>query len=102
MTETSAAIAAQAGASHDFPTFDRKTITLAVAIFAAGWMIGHQAGEAFLPWQPSGKSRPVLKFLARLAKTGLWVMLAAEPPQPASHYTHQVYRRGELNHREGW
>lgn len=102
MTETSAAIAGPAGESHDFPKFDRKTITLAVAIFAAGWMIGHQAGESFLPWQPSGKSRPVLKFLARLAKTGLWVMLAAEQPPTANHYTHHVSRRGELNHREGW
>lgn len=102
MTETSAAIAGPAGESREFPKFDRKAITLAVAIFAGGWMIGQQAGDSFLPWQPNGKSRPVMKFLARLAKTGLWVMLAAEQPQPEAHYTNHAYRHGELNHREGW
>jgi hypothetical protein len=102
MNETSAAIAAPAGEYREFPKFDRKTITLAFAIFAGGWLIGQQAGDWLLPWQPSGKSRPVVKFFARLAKTGLWLMLAAEQPQTANHYTNHAYRHGELNHREGW
>ena len=39
------------------------------------------------PSVPAPVDRPVLRFLARLAKTGLWLMIFAEPnPTPQSTY----------------
>lgn len=52
--------------------------------------------------------RPILKALARLAKTGLWIMLVAEQPpaeQPPAHFVHAQSRADDdraLRYSEGW
>jgi hypothetical protein len=54
----------------------KQTLVLAVIIaFALGGWIGDEAKP-----QPE---RPVLKFLAKVAKWGLWIMVVGEPtPEP--------------------
>jgi hypothetical protein len=67
---------------------------------AAGFVVG-QGDTNFLPWQPE-KDRPVLRFVARLAKFGLWIMVV-QPPPPDNTYVARC-EEGEIcvNHREGW
>lgn len=86
------------------PTFDRKVIALAAGLFLVGWLIGREVGDSWIPspFAPE-KDRPVLRFLSKVARLGLWVMMAAEKP-PADeglHYAH-VVNPNRLNHREGW
>ena len=52
-------------------------------------------------------TRPVLRLLARLARTGLWVMMFAEPA-PQADQQHLVHARVDgdghqiLDHGRGW
>jgi hypothetical protein len=76
----------------------------AVVGICIGWFA---ATSAWSPVRPEPQhDRPVLKFLARLARAGLWVMLFAEPPPSEKNYiVHaRVDERGDrvLNHGEGW
>lgn len=64
-------------------TIDRKTVITFVAAFALCWVWTHHQTPAPSPWQP--KDRPVLRFIARAAKSLLWVALIAEPPPPATY-----------------
>ena len=77
-----------------------RTILACVALFAAGFVVG-QGNTNVLPWQPE-KDRPVLRFVARIAKFGLWLMVV-QPPPPDNTYVARC-EEGEicLNHREGW
>lgn len=53
----------------------------AAACLAVGYWLSSS------PSVPAPADRPVLRFLARLAKTGLWLMIFAEPnPTPQSTY----------------
>ena len=87
------------------PKMDRRVIALAAGLFLAGWLIGREVGDSWLPapFAPQ-HDRPVLRFLAKVAKLGLWVMMAAEkPPQDeGSHYAHVKFTPDRVNHREGW
>lgn len=78
---------------------------LIVAI-AAGWWATHSPNS---PFSPKPKDRPVLRLLARVAKLGLWVALAAEkPPTPEENRERQSLAKFDengnrvLNHEEGW
>lgn len=51
------------------------------------------------PFAPPHKDRPVLQFLARLAKLGLWVTLALEPPPQQQCRSVPL---GAVCHSEGW
>lgn len=59
---------------------DRKTVLTFVAAVALCWAWQHHAAPAPSPWQP--KDRPVLRWIARAAKSLLWIALVAEPPPP--------------------
>jgi len=78
-----------------------------VLVIVAAIIIGGLAFQT-LPAPRAKPERPVLKFLARVAKLGLWVLVAQSPPSPrvfAAHgHVHQVNDNGEriLNHQEGW
>jgi hypothetical protein len=85
---------------------DRKTATIAlVALMVGYWLSGSHESPLGPPAPPD---RPVLRFLARAAKSLLWVALAAEkPPEPVeqTYVVHaQVGRDGHpiLNHARGW
>lgn len=81
--------------------WDTRTIAAAVVLFAAGFVLG-QANHGFSPWQPES-DRPVLRFVARVAKLGLWIMVADQPPVPDTGYVAHC-KPGEqcISHREGW
>jgi hypothetical protein len=81
-----------------------KPRTLAIicaACLCVGWF--HHAKPNPAPLA----DRPILKALARLAKTGLWIMLVAEqPPQEQPpQYVHALARPDDtrtIRHAEGW
>jgi hypothetical protein len=78
---------------------DRKLVAIAAALFVAGWFLGQQGQGAF-PWQPQ-KDRPVLRFLAKVAKTGLWLLVVEPVPDDLPEYA-SVTDHNHINHREGW
>ena len=84
---------------------DLRKISIAVLVaVAVTWCA---ATSEYSPIKPKPE-RPVLRFLAKVAKLGLWVMWAAEPqPQPTENlvYHAQAYdREGNrvLDHGKGW
>ncbi len=75
-------------------TIDKKLMIACVAAFAIGFFVSGKTPE---PEQ----ERPVLTWIAKAAKTFLWVALFAEEPKTyaASH----VHTGDDvLNHGEGW
>jgi hypothetical protein len=77
-----------------------------VIVIVAVVVIGGLALQT-LPAPRAKPERPVLKFLARVAKLGLWVLVAQSAPPPrvfAAHHVHHVDDNGQrvLNHQEGW
>ena len=71
---------------------NRKTIVLALVLaFAVGGYIGDESRK-----QPE---RPVLRFLAKVARWGLWVMVVGDQPkQPEPQYTRAAPGPGEIDH----
>lgn len=77
----------------------RLTVAAAIVCLALGWWLGTSPDSPVRP-TPS-RERPVLRLLAKVAKLGLWVMLAGEQPDApvnniAQHDPHAI------NHAEGW
>lgn len=69
---------------------DRKVVVAAAAAFALAWFIARSDGGIPNPFVPEAAGRPVLKFIAKLAKTFLWVAVVAEPRPDVSHHHHYV------------
>jgi len=55
----------------------RSTVLACVLCAGFGWWLASSPASPVRP-EPEPQ-RPVLRFLSRFAKLGLWVMLAAEP-----------------------
>lgn len=89
-------------------TIDRKTILVLVAAVAFGWWLAgsHAPAPAPGPFGPTPQPRPVLTLLGRLARLGLWVMLAAEKPPAEQHYVvHSAFDEHghpQLHNARGW
>ena len=84
----------------------RHVFAAVIVAVAVGWWATNAASSPFVP---KPKERPVLRFVARLAKLGLWVAMAAEKqPTPEEQQSRQsVVKFDEngnriLNHEEGW
>lgn len=83
----------------------KSIIALCAACLVAGYLVSAVPG--FSPVNPfvPQNDRPVLTFLRKLAKLGLWVAVFAEPQpaSPARYYAPNKYRH-DLNicHSEGW
>jgi hypothetical protein len=81
---------------------DMRILVLAgIAGIALGWWA---ATSPVSPVRPAPE-RPVLRFLAKVAKVGLWALAFAEPPPAEPHYVHaRVDDHGDrvLHHGEGW
>ena len=84
---------------------DLRKISIAVLVaVAVTWCA---ATSDYSPIKPK-PDRPVLRFLAKVAKLGLWVMWAAEPqPQSTENlvYHAQAYDKDGnrvLDHGKGW
>lgn len=83
----------------------RKLVLICAACFAFGLFM---AGESTAPEIPRPENRPALRWIARIAKTFLWVALAAEkppadePPAQLVHAHRQTDGSETLQFREGW
>jgi hypothetical protein len=80
---------------------NRKTLCVIVVAIAAGlWYSGT------LDPTPPKPDRPVLRFLARLAKLGLWITVFADPPETGEHAVQYARTDAEghrvLRNSEGW
>lgn len=76
-----------------------------VACLVAGYLVACVPGfDPINPFVPKRPDRPVARFLARLAKMGLWVMVFADPPPTDQTPMYARYSsEGEmLCHSEGW
>jgi hypothetical protein len=65
---------------------DRRLVYAFIAGIALAWWINSGAAPTpspFHPFGPPAPQRPVMQFLARIAKTFLWVALVAEAPPTA-------------------
>lgn len=73
---------------------DKRTVLVAVAVLAFAWFAANNQGGGIIPnpFAPQRPDRPVLKFIARVAKTFLWVAVFAEgrPHDQAGHSLHVV------------
>lgn len=91
------------------PTHDRQRDVRIMVIAgilgcALGWFAATSPASPIKP----APDRPVLRFLAKVARTGLWVMMFAEqrPKEESRHYI--VHARVDedgnkvLNHGQGW
>lgn len=86
----------------------RQMIAGAAAVLVAGVLIGSLVGGRGPqphPWAPA-KPRPVLQFMARIAKTFLWVALVAEKNPTAQPVMVQATVGSDgyatLDNRRGW
>lgn len=82
----------------------RLLVIAGILGIALGWFA---ATSDVSPIKPAPE-RPVLRFLAKLARTGLWVMMFAEQPPAQETKTYIVHARVDedgnkvLNHGQGW
>jgi len=74
----------------------RNTLLAFVVGFALAWW-----NFASKPDATPLDDRPVLQWVARLAKFGLWVALAAEPP-PDDRQIARAVSPDSVNHNRGW
>jgi hypothetical protein len=83
----------------------RYALMAGVVCLAFGWWL---AASPASPLRPKTPERPVLRFIARIAKGVLWVMLVAEKPPQQDQQARLVHARVDadghqvLNHGEGW
>ena len=86
----------------------RSLLLVGLACIVVGCLVSTVPGfDPLNPFSPKPQ-RPVIKFLARLAKLGLWVTVFAEPqPQPLPPEQQYAARHCDDNkslicHAEGW
>jgi hypothetical protein len=84
-------------------TIDRKTLLIAIVAFVVGTYTAGGSDDA----KPEPlANRPVLRWIAKTAKTLLWVSLFVEPPPKEQHYvvSTKTDENGNrlLNHGAGW
>ena len=84
---------------------DRNVVIAGLVCLAIGWWLASSPASPIRP-EPYRPDRPVLKLLARVAKTFLWVMMVAErPPVEQANIVHaRIDADGHhvLNHGQGW
>ncbi len=82
---------------------DRKTLMIAIVAFVVGT---YSAGGGDDAKPEPLANRPVLRWIAKTAKTLLWVSLFVEPPPKEQHYV--VHSKTDkdgtpmLDHGAGW
>ena len=84
---------------------NRELRIVSIAVLVAVAVTWAAATSEYSPIKPKA-DRPVLRLIQRLARVGLWVMWAADPPPAQQHYV--VHARVDadghrvLNHGQGW
>lgn len=73
---------------------DKNIVLAAVAAFALAWFMCHSDGTIPNPFVPQRPKRPFLQFLAKAAKTALWVVAFAEPKPTdlSANHSHHIVR----------
>jgi len=83
----------------------RSVLLIAIACIVVGCLASAVPGfDPLNPFSPKPQ-RPVIKFLARLAKLGLWVTVFAEPqplPPEQQYAARHTDGRAMVCHAEGW
>lgn len=82
---------------------ERNIVIAGLVCLAIGWWLASSPSSPV--WPEPEPRRPVLRFVARVAKTFLWVMMVAErPPQEANIVHARIDADGHqvLNHGQGW
>ena len=71
--------------------FDRKLAAVAAIAFGSGWYLSGGTRDTLPdPFSPPPRDRPVLRLMAKAAKTLLWVAVFADPkPKHAGHHVVQ-------------
>lgn len=86
---------------------DKRMILVAAAAFALAFFVA-QGGSSPIPnpFAPARPDRPVLKLIARAAKSLLWIAVFAEEkpadPQYNAHAAVDSSGHQLINHAEGW
>ena len=84
---------------------DKQTITvnksMALAVIVAvavGFFVG--GGHVHNPFNPT-PNRPVINFLSKVARLGLWMMFLADGRQQQDEHNYAAHKH-TVYHREGW
>lgn len=88
---------------------DRKTLMIVVVCLAAGYWLASSPSSP-CPAPAPTPDRPVVRWIARVAKQFLWVALLAERPPEGPQPDHQVARAARIgddgypivDHARGW
>ena len=83
---------------------NKEIRTLSIAVLVAVAVTWCAATSDYSPIKPR-PDRPVLRFIQRLARAGLWVMWLADTPRSAEpQYAARIDSSGQpiVNHRQGW
>lgn len=88
-------------------TVDKRVVLAVAAAFAIGFFVSRMEGDGLPnPFKPQRPDRPVLAFVARVAKTFLWVAMFAEQRPNEPNYRDHAGLGADghhvLNHGEGW
>lgn len=80
---------------------DRNTVLVLIVAVAIGWWVGASARQP-----DAADDRPVLRWIAKAAKSLLWVALVAEDPPPDKHPQIQATVGADgyvkVDHGRGW
>ena len=80
----------------------RSLLLVGLACLAVGYLVSTVPGfDPMNPFHPQPQ-RPVIKFLARLAKLGLWVTVFVEPQPQPQYAARHTDGRSMICHAEGW
>jgi hypothetical protein len=88
---------------------NRKTLTTFAAALVVGyWLASSPSSPIPVPSRPT--DRPVLRWIARAAKSFLWIALVAEQPPTEQQPDHHVARSARIgddgypivDHARGW
>lgn len=83
---------------------NKEMRAMSIAVLVAVAVTWCAATSDYSPIKPR-PDRPVLRFIQRLARAGLWVMMFADAPRSAERqYAARIDSSGQpiVNHRQGW
>ena len=85
---------------------NKEMRALSIAVIVSVAVTWCAATSDYSPIKPQA-DRPILRFVQRVARVGLWVLMFADPPrqsepQFAGHGRHDAHGAPLVNHRQGW
>jgi hypothetical protein len=84
------------------PLSRRVLVASCAACLVVGYLVASVPGfDPVNPFHPK-HDRPVARFLARVAKFGLWLTVFAEPPPRSVEHVYSARHDSMVCHAEGW